>query len=106
RERREQRRGVVAFREEQRREERRERGIEVEIVPLEHGAERGREDDQALLARRGGSRRRGRGSGCGHINRIVAEAGAIWQCRFVIASAGRDRTSGRTTPRGPGPTAT
>jgi hypothetical protein len=39
RERREQRRGVVPLGEEQRREERRERGVEIEVVPLEHRAE-------------------------------------------------------------------
>ncbi len=38
---REQRRRVVAGRKEQRGEERRQRGVEIEVVPLEDGAERG-----------------------------------------------------------------
>jgi hypothetical protein len=45
RERRQQRRRGVAFREEQAGEERRQRGIEIEVVPLEDGPERRREDD-------------------------------------------------------------
>jgi hypothetical protein len=40
RERRKQRCGLVTLREEQRREERRERRVQVEVVPLEYGAER------------------------------------------------------------------
>jgi hypothetical protein len=46
-----QRRRRVGLREEQPREERRQRRVQVEVVPLEHGAERRREDD-LLHARR------------------------------------------------------
>src|SRR5260221_5802319 len=49
RERRKQRRGVVTLGEEQRREERREGGVQVEVVPLEYRPERGSEDYLALL---------------------------------------------------------
>ena len=47
----EQRGGLVALREEQGREERRERRVEIEVVPLEDGSERRGEDDFLLLAR-------------------------------------------------------
>ena len=50
RERRQQRGGVVALGEEQDREERREHRIEIEVVPLEDGAERGSEDDALFFA--------------------------------------------------------
>jgi hypothetical protein len=45
RERRQQRRGLLYLREEQRGEERREDRVQVEVVPLEHRAERRGEDD-------------------------------------------------------------
>src|SRR5262249_16391662 len=63
----EQRRRGIAGREEHRGEERRERRIEVEIVPFEHGAERGGEDDELLVARHSGAARgRVRERGHGH----------------------------------------
>src|SRR6185436_14342454 len=45
-----QRRGLVAGREEQRREERREHRVQVEVVPLEYRAEGRGEDDSPLLS--------------------------------------------------------
>src|SRR5207302_8857439 len=45
----EQRRGLVTRGEEQRREERRQRRVQIEVVPLEYRAERGSEDDSPLL---------------------------------------------------------
>jgi len=44
-----QSRGVITFGEEQRREERRQRRVQIEVVPFENGAERRGEDDSALL---------------------------------------------------------
>jgi hypothetical protein len=52
RESRQQRRRLVARRKEQRREEWRQGGVEIEVVPLEHGAERRCEDDSPFLSLR------------------------------------------------------
>ena len=41
--------GVVALGKEQRGEERRQGGVQIKVVPLEHGAQRGGEDDSFLL---------------------------------------------------------
>ena len=46
---RQQRRRLVARRKEQGREERRQGGVEIEVVPLEHGAERRGEDDATFF---------------------------------------------------------
>src|SRR5262249_2526936 len=51
-ERREQRRGVVPRREEELREERSQDRVEIEVVPLEHRAQRGSKDGLALLGLR------------------------------------------------------
>src|SRR5262249_45967819 len=51
REGRQERRGIVSGREEQRGEERCQRGVEIEVVPFEYGAERGGEDDATFVAR-------------------------------------------------------
>src|SRR5439155_23278338 len=51
---------------EQRGEERRQRGVEIKIVPFEHGTERGSKDDSPFVARHSfrrlaGQRQRGHG---------------------------------------------
>jgi hypothetical protein len=52
---RQERGGIVAGREEQRGEERRQNGIEIEVIPFEDGAERRSEDDEFLFARHAGT---------------------------------------------------
>ena len=55
RKRRQQRRRIVAGRKEQRGEEWRQNGIEIEVVPFEDGAERRSEDDEFLFAGHAGA---------------------------------------------------
>src|SRR4030095_1597292 len=75
-ERREQRGGLVARREEQRGEERRQHCVEIEVVPLEYGTQRGREN-YALLS---GAEVVLRGA-CGHGLPLLYEAaGTIARC--------------------------
>jgi hypothetical protein len=66
RKRRQQRRGVISGWKEQRGEEGCQRGVEIEVVPFEYGAERGGEDHSAFVARHSfrrlaGQRQRGHG---------------------------------------------
>ena len=68
---REERRGFVARREEVFPEEGRERAVDVEVVPLEHRAQRGGKDDEAVLAIEGGGVGRG-----GHGNKGCVGVGA------------------------------
>src|SRR5262249_56419506 len=56
---------VIARREEQRGEERRQRCVEIEVVPFEDRAEGGREEYEPLLARHAGGERDGLRKGDG-----------------------------------------
>ncbi len=64
---RQQRRRVVALRKEEGREERRQRGVEVEVVPLENRAQ-GRSEDDSFLFLRGGGAQRQRAGGGRHVS--------------------------------------
>src|SRR5262249_26128918 len=62
-----QRRGIVSRGKEERGEEGGERRVEIEVVPFEHGTERGSEDDATFVAchplrRLAGQRQRGHGN--------------------------------------------
>ena len=72
RKRRQQRRRIVAGRKEQRGEEWRQNGIEIEVVPFEDGAERRSEDDEFLFAGHAGATC-GRVRQCGGLGCLPSE---------------------------------
>src|SRR5262249_17610471 len=91
---RQQRRGVVSGRKEERREEGGERRVEIKIVPFEHGTKRGSEDDAAFVARHplrrlAGQRQRGHGN----FPRVQAVHGT----QVALANLPQDATLSRRT---------